>query len=178
MKLYVRHQSSPIGILSLYANDIALVGLFFPNADRTRLGRDFQQAREEENEMLVRASEELQDYFAGRLKTFTVPVTASGTDFQEDVWRSLQDIPYGELRSYGDVARSIGRPKAVRAVGGAIGSNPVAIIIPCHRVIGANDTLTGFGGGLDTKETLLNIEGHLIEGSKISRSGSFRCVTP
>jgi len=169
MNLYFKRQPSPIGGLSLYANDTALVGLFFANVDRAHLGDDFQKAREQENEILIRTSEELQAYFAGQLKTFTVPVAASGTEFQKAVWRSLQAITHGHLRTYADVARSIGRPKAVRAVGGAIGSNPIAIIIPCHRVIGSNDSLTGFGGGLGTKEYLLNIEGYTIARSKIIR---------
>ena len=170
MNLYCKRLASPIGELSLYAKDASLVGLFFPNADHSLLEKIYPGAQEKENGILAKASEELRSYFAGRLKRFTVPVAASGTDFQKAVWRNLQTIGFGELHSYADVARSIGRPKAVRAVGGAIGSNPVAIIIPCHRVIGSDGTLTGFGGGLDTKQTLLNIEGHVIDRLKISRS--------
>jgi methylated-DNA-[protein]-cysteine S-methyltransferase len=170
MNLYFKRLASPIGELSLYASDTALVGLFFPKADPGRLETIYPGAREKENDILAKTSEELRAYFADRLKGFTVPVAVSGTDFQKAVWNNLQTIGFGELRSYADVARSIGRPKAVRAVGGAIGSNTIPIIIPCHRVIGSNGSLTGFGGGLDTKERLLKIEGHVIDRLKIIRS--------
>ena len=102
--------------------------------------------------------EQLADYFAGKRKVFDVPLRLAGTEFQVSVLEALQTIPYGETASYGDVARQIGRPKAVRAVGAANGRNPIPIIVPCHRVIGSSGDLTGFGGGLDTKEKLLRLE--------------------
>lgn len=102
---------------------------------------------------------ELEEYFKGKRKVFDLPLDLRGTDFQVDVWKALLDIDYGETKSYLEIAEAINNPKAVRAVGGAIGSNPVSIIVPCHRVIGKNKKLTGFGGGLDKKIELLRIEG-------------------
>ena len=101
---------------------------------------------------------QLKAYFAGELQEFKVSRKPKGTDFQLQVWEALTTIPYGETRSYGEIARQVGNPKAVRAVGRANGANPIAVIVPCHRVIGANGTLTGFGGGLDRKEKLLQLE--------------------
>jgi O-6-methylguanine DNA methyltransferase len=101
---------------------------------------------------------ELDAYFCGELTAFTIPVDLAGTPFQLSVWRQLRAIPYGEVRSYADVARAIGRPAAVRAVGAANGANPVPIVVPCHRVIGSSGALTGFGGGLDWKRRLLATE--------------------
>jgi methylated-DNA-[protein]-cysteine S-methyltransferase len=101
---------------------------------------------------------QLREYFAGRRKEFELPLAPEGTKFQKSVWRELQDIPYGRTISYGELARRIGNPKASRAVGAANGANPIPIVIPCHRVIGANGKLTGFGGGLPVKEKLLDLE--------------------
>jgi O-6-methylguanine DNA methyltransferase len=108
---------------------------------------------------LQQAKDELQRYFAGERVQFSCPLDLHGTAFQIMVWKELTRIPYGETRSYGEIALSIGRPAAVRAVGAANGSNPVAIIVPCHRVIGSNGHLTGYGGGLPTKAWLLSLEG-------------------
>lgn len=102
--------------------------------------------------------QELDAYFSGALKRFTVPLDLRGTDFQVRVWKKLQAIPYGETRSYGEIASQVGRPKGARAVGRANGSNPVSIVVPCHRVIGANGSLVGYGGGLDRKTALLELE--------------------
>lgn len=108
---------------------------------------------------LIRECEaELGEYFDGRRKSFDVPLALKGTEFRLAVWRALQDIPYGETRSYGAVAEALGRPGAARAVGAANHANPVSIIVPCHRVIGADGSLTGYGGGLDAKEYLLKLE--------------------
>jgi methylated-DNA-[protein]-cysteine S-methyltransferase len=108
---------------------------------------------------LRRAVEQLNAYFAGELREFDLPLDLQGTPFQLGVWRALQDIPYGETISYGELARRIGTPKGSRAVGLANGANPIAIVVPCHRVIGSNGKLTGYGGGLGNKETLLALEG-------------------
>ncbi len=102
--------------------------------------------------------QQLEEYFAGDRKDFDLPLHLSGTEFQVQVLEELQRIPYGETTSYGDIAQRIGRPKAMRAVGAANGRNPIPIVIPCHRVIGSSGDLTGFGGGLDTKEALLRLE--------------------
>lgn len=101
---------------------------------------------------------EFDAYFAGRLQRFSLPLAARGTAFQQAVWQALCDIPYGETRSYSDIARTIGKPDAVRAVGAANGRNPLSIIVPCHRVIGQNGSLTGYAGGLEIKKTLLALE--------------------
>jgi len=115
--------------------------------------------RNDHNRWMNLAAEELRAYFAGGLRTFSVPLDMEGTEFQLRVWNHLTKIPYGETRSYSQVAEAIGRTKAVRAVGAANGSNPVAIIVPCHRVIGSNGKLTGYGGGLPMKKRLLELEG-------------------
>jgi methylated-DNA-[protein]-cysteine S-methyltransferase len=108
--------------------------------------------------VLLEAERQLNDYFAGKLRKFSLRFDFAGTEFQKEVWRALAAIPFGETRSYGDIARQIGRPKAVRAVGAANGRNPISIIVPCHRVIGSNGKLTGFAGGLETKAFLLKAE--------------------
>lgn len=106
--------------------------------------------------------DQLSEYFAGERREFDTPVTfIGGTPFQRKVWQELLKIPYGEVRTYKDIAREIGMPKAVRAVGGANNKNPISIIVPCHRVIGSNGALVGYGGGLDKKEYLLKLEGYL-----------------
>jgi methylated-DNA-[protein]-cysteine S-methyltransferase len=110
------------------------------------------------NPLLGEALSQLRAYFAGRLREFRLPLSLAGTDFQIRVWRHLQTIPYGETRSYSAIAQAIGRPSAVRAVGAANGANPVPIVVPCHRVIGANGKLVGYGGGLPLKKRLLELE--------------------
>ena len=115
--------------------------------------------RNDTHQWMIQAAEELRAYFAGSLRVFRVPLDMQGTDFQLSVWNYLLKISYGETRSYSQVAEAVGRPKAVRAVGAANGSNPVAIIVPCHRVIGSNGKLTGYGGGLPLKKRLLELEG-------------------
>ena len=113
----------------------------------------------ESNELLAEAANQLRAYFASKLRVFHLPLDLQGTDFQKNVWRQLQEIPYGEIRSYAQIAEAIKNPKAVRAVGAANGSNPVAIVVPCHRVIGSSGKLTGYGGGLPLKKRLLELEG-------------------
>lgn len=113
---------------------------------------------EVETELLRKAHSQLVEYFAGKRKNFQLPIHLKGTEFQKQVWAALQTIPYGETRSYGEIASQIGNPKASRAVGGANNKNPIMIIVPCHRVIGADGTMVGFGGGLDMKKELLKLE--------------------
>jgi len=108
--------------------------------------------------LLLRASSQLEEYFGGARHTFDIPLNFQGTSFQKTVWQALLDIPYGQTRTYGEIAVQIGNAKAVRAVGAANGRNPISIIAPCHRVIGASGQLTGFAGGLDAKRTLLLLE--------------------
>jgi len=102
--------------------------------------------------------QQMNAYFAKELRVFKLPLAPRGTPFQLDVWRALRDIPYGETRSYAQIARTIGKPEAIRAVGAANGANPLPIVVPCHRVIGSNGSLTGFGGGLEAKRFLLDLE--------------------
>ena len=144
---------SPVGVLTLTSDGRSMTGLWFEGR-----GAAESNAEQSSDRILDRACRELDSYFEGRLTGFTVPVNPQGTDFQRRVWSALQAIPYGVTRSYGDIARVIGSQSAVRAVGAANGANPIAIIIPCHRVIGANGSLTGFGGGLDRKRFLLDLE--------------------
>ncbi|WP_421241586.1 methylated-DNA--[protein]-cysteine S-methyltransferase [Aeromonas enteropelogenes] len=113
---------------------------------------------QQDGEALAPYLAEFKAYFAGRLQRFTLPLAVSGTAFQQTVWQALCDIPYGETRSYGDIARAIGKPNAMRAVGAANGRNPLSIIVPCHRVIGQNGSLTGYAGGLGIKKALLALE--------------------
>jgi methylated-DNA-[protein]-cysteine S-methyltransferase len=149
---------SPIGPLTLHSNGTAITGLEFedpkyPLADAPR-GDDA---------VLKQARRELDDYFAGKLTKFTVPTAADGTPFQRRAWAALLKIPYGATRTYGEQAVAIGSPLACRAVGLANGRNPIAIIVPCHRVIGANGSLTGFGGGLHRKRFLLDLERRAVQ---------------
>jgi methylated-DNA-[protein]-cysteine S-methyltransferase len=148
---------SPVGALTLVASDKGLTAILWENddPDRVRLGA---LVEEPENPFLIETERQLGDYFAGRLAAFTVPLDFRGTDFQKQVWAALLTIPFGETRSYAEIARQIGRPTAFRAVGAANGRNPISIIAPCHRVIGSNGALTGFAGGLAIKEHLLGIE--------------------
>ncbi len=129
-------------------------GLFWVN-HRLTVGR---VSRGEEPAPLQQAADELRRYFAGERVRFSCPLDLYGTPFQLSVWQALQDIPYGETRSYGQIAQLVGRPNASRAVGAANGANPVAIIVPCHRVVGSNGALTGYGGGVPTKAWLLSLE--------------------
>lgn len=145
--------SSPIGALRLVAAQDALVRLDLPN--------HVTEARTEsaiEHPVIRAAAEQLGAYFDGRLRSFDLPLELAGTPFQKEAWEALVHIPFGATRSYADQAKAIGRPSATRAIGAANGRNPIAIIVPCHRVIGANGSLTGYGGGTDTKRWLLDHE--------------------
>lgn len=157
-KSYVfKTMPSPVGQLTLVASDDGLAAILWPNDDPKRV-RLSPLAEDRRHPVLVETERQLQEYFAGARKRFTVKLDFKGTDFQTRVWRALLDIPFGQTRSYGDIARALGKPKAVRAVGAANGRNPISIIAPCHRVIGANGQLTGFAGGLKAKATLLALE--------------------
>ena len=146
---------SPIGPLLLAGDDAALHLLWFVNGRHVATP---DPSWVEDARPFKDVTTQLTAYFAGRLRAFDLPVEPGGTPFQSRVWRALRDIPYGETESYGALARRIGDPKAVRAVGLANGANPISIIIPCHRVIGSNGSLIGYGGGLPTKRALLDLE--------------------
>lgn len=148
---------SPVGTLKLIASDKGLTAILWQDDDPKRIR--LQPVKEGlKHPVLLEAERQLKQYFAGKLKTFTLPLDFVGTEFQKKVWAALLTIPFGETRSYGEIAKQIGNPKAVRAVGAANGKNPLSIIAPCHRVIGANGTLTGFAGGLEIKAYLLKLE--------------------
>jgi methylated-DNA-[protein]-cysteine S-methyltransferase len=148
---------SPVGALSLVATDSALVALVWRTAGQSRV--PFEVAAEDPQHPVLReTARQLQEYFAGARRQFDLPLEFRGTDFQRRVWAALLMIPYGETRSYGQIAEQLGNPAAVRAVGAANGRNPISIIAPCHRVIGMSGDLTGFGGGLDAKAFLLSLE--------------------
>ena len=144
---------SPIGPLTLVAAKGALLEVQFAEP-----GARASRPRQALEPVLEACAEQLAEYFGGRRKSFELPLAPQGTEFQRAVWSALAAIPFGELRSYSDIARDIGRPRAVRAVGAANGRNPLPIIVPCHRVIGSDGTLTGFAGGLEAKRRLLQLE--------------------
>lgn len=153
--MFYCHVDTPIGELLLAGDDEALSMIAFPAGPMRRSPDPDWVHSEQPFEEVKR---QLAAYFDGSLQEFDLPLKPTGTEFQLAVLDELRRIPYGETTSYGEVARRIGRPKAVRAVGAANGRNPIPIVIPCHRVIGRNGALTGFGGGLDTKKALLRLE--------------------
>ena len=154
--MIVRRLNTPVGELTLTASDTALTAIYFPGR---RDGRDGENRR---SEILDQACRQLTEYFAGKRTTFDVPLAASGTEFEHRVWALLRAIPYGSTTSYGELAKRLGDLSQARAVGAANGKNPIPIIVPCHRVIGANGDLTGFGGGIERKRWLLQHEGALL----------------
>ena len=150
-KIYFTEFASPIGTLQLRGTDAALTGVFMePHPEPRDAVRDDAPLRW--------ARQQLEEYFTGGRREFSLALEADGTDFQRRVWEALREIPFGGTVSYGDIARRIGNPRAVRAVGLANGRNPISIIVPCHRVIGADGSLTGYGGGLERKRFLLALE--------------------
>lgn len=159
MRVHYRHIDSPIGRLLIAAGDSGLRAIEFPH-NRHPVKRDGDWV-ECAHPLLDAAEQQLREYFSGQRRQFELPLDAQGTEFQRSVWAALQAIPWGQTRSYAQLAQAIGKPAAVRAVGAANGRNPIPIIVPCHRVIGADGTLTGFGGGLPTKQFLLRLEGAL-----------------
>jgi methylated-DNA-[protein]-cysteine S-methyltransferase len=146
---------SPIGPLTLVAADGALAGLYM---ERHRYRPAQETFGDRDDTPFAEATEQLEEYFAGRRTDFDLPLAPAGTEFQRRVWDELRTIPYGQTMSYGELARRLGRPSAARAVGMANGRNPISIIVPCHRVIGSAGDLTGYGGGLERKRHLLDFE--------------------
>jgi methylated-DNA-[protein]-cysteine S-methyltransferase len=153
-----KHVSSPVGTLTLVATDDGLAAILWEN-DRPLRVRLNLEAENASHPVLVEAERQLAEYFAGRRKRFALTLDVSGTPFQRKVWNALLTIPFGETRSYAQIAKQIGHPSAARAVGAANGRNPLSIVAPCHRVIGSTGALTGFAAGLDVKARLLALEG-------------------
>ena len=139
-----------LGIIGIKDNNKSITEIFF---SKDKIGDNIK-----ETDLIKACFRQLKEYFEGKRKEFNVPIEAKGTEFQNKVWKALLDIPYGETRSYKDIAIAIGNEKACRAIGMANNKNPISILIPCHRVVGSNGKLIGYGGGLDKKEKLLNIE--------------------
>ena len=142
---------TPVGPMALEGTEDALTALYLPNTPVEPVGA--------ETPLLAQGREELLEYFGGKRRTFDLPLKPQGTPFQQKVWSALADIPYGQTITYGELACRVGCPKGSRAVGQANHRNPLPILLPCHRVVGANGTLTGYGGGLELKEWLLRLEG-------------------
>lgn len=149
--MYFTTIDSPIGMYLIGASERGITYV-----ERFKEGDAIPEMKE--SPLLLKAKEQLKAYFSGEIKTFDLPLDTAGTAFQESVWEALRQIPYGQTVSYKDIAVTINNPKAVRAVGGANNRNPISIITPCHRVIGMNGKLVGYGGGIDAKEYLLKLE--------------------
>ena len=168
--IMVKRYASPCGVLLLgsMGNELCLCD-WAERKHRKCVDRKLMSAlkteyREGTSDVIALAIAEINAYFAGTLREFSVPIRQVGTEFQLCVWRQLQQIPYGTTTSYSKIAENIGKPRAVRAVANAIGANPISIIVPCHRVVGADHSLTGYAGGITAKRTLLQIEGVEITG--------------
>lgn len=160
--LYYKKVASPLGEITLRSDGEALTGLWFAD-DKHYGAKDIAGAAMADLDVFMQAEAWLAEYFAGREPKVSVPLKLQGSEFQMQVWRLLQDIPYGRLVTYGDIAKKIAAQKGVarmsaQAVGGAVGHNPLCIIVPCHRVVGANGSLTGYGGGMWRKVYLLELE--------------------
>ena len=154
MNIHALDVSSPVGILQLVSNEKHLLELNWPCAHRQLSTSNHTVA------ILTAAADELSQFFSGARRNFSVPLQPNGTGFQLSVWSELQKVGWGETCTYREIAERLGKPKGFRAVGGAVGRNPIPIFIPCHRIVGANGALTGFSGGLDNKQILLGCEGH------------------
>lgn len=155
--------ATPLGMMRLAANPMTLLGAWFLDQwDLPAMTDDWQQRPD--HPVVAQAGLELEQWFQNQRRSFDVALQAQGTAFQQEVWRALQALPFGTTVSYSELSRSIGRPRAVRAVAGAVGRNPISIFIPCHRVVGKDTSLTGFGGGLPRKQALLAHEGHRYMG--------------
>ncbi len=160
---------SPVGKLRLVGTEKAIHALLWSKERDTPVHSSIPMSRAHSVPLFLRARAQLAEYFAGERRTFDLPLNPQGTEFQLRVWRVLRQIPYGETLSYGEQAKQIGAPKSARAVGGANGRNPLSILVPCHRVVGSNGDLTGFGGGIDRKRFLLDLE---KAAKRVYRSGN------
>lgn len=156
--LSYKEMESPVGKLKLVANATALVAILWERERPNRVKLEMLKS-DPQQPILLEAARQLKEYFAGTRNEFNLPLEPAGTEFQKKVWQALREIPFGQIRSYLDLAKSIGSAKAVRAVGAANGKNPLSIVVPCHRVVGADGALTGFAGGLEVKAKLLAHEG-------------------
>ena len=162
MTLFYKEMKSPVGKLKLVASSNALIAVLWQEErpNRVKLGT---MNLDPQHPILIEAERQISEYFVGERIDFDLPLQLDGTEFQRKVWRALREIPFGETKSYQDLARAVGSPKASRAVGAANGKNPFSIVVPCHRVVGADGALTGFAGGLETKAALLALEARPVK---------------
>jgi methylated-DNA-[protein]-cysteine S-methyltransferase len=167
-RLHSTTHPTPVGVLTLVASDQGLRAILWPKLSPARAGIHPMPRRAPDHSILMRTAAQLDEYFAGSRTTFDLPLDLQGTRFQLAAWRSLARIPFGTTTSYGQQAAALGIPKAARALGAANGANPVCIVLPCHRVIGADGSLTGFGGGLPTKQWLLDHEASVLASNIVS----------
>jgi methylated-DNA-[protein]-cysteine S-methyltransferase len=158
MQYVYKYMNTPVGKLTLIGSDNGLAAILWENDNPGRV-RAKAEIEDDKHPVLVETEQQLTEYFAGKRQFFNLALDPIGTDFQREVWTALAGIPYGETRTYMQIALQLGNPKAVRAVGAANGRNPISIILPCHRVIGTSGALTGFAGGLEAKAALLSLEG-------------------
>ena len=164
VRIYIQYYDSPCGrlVLASFADRLCLCDWSdnpFSERNRRRIEKYLKATfKTETTSVLEETKRQLDEYFAGKRKAFDIELRLVGTDFQHEVWNALLNIPYGATKSYKDIAQCIGKPKAVRAVAGAVGANAISILIPCHRVIGSNHSLTGYAGGLEAKRVLLGME--------------------
>ena len=157
MSYYYKTMKSPVGELTLVASEKGLTAVLWEEEKPNRVPLEYL-ILDKKHPILLEVEDQLNEYFKGERKKFSLKLDPHGTEFQKKVWMALRSIPFGETRSYGELATQIGNPKASRAVGAANGKNPISVIVPCHRVIGSNGSLTGFAGGLKNKMTLLDLE--------------------
>ncbi len=176
--LYSTPHRTPVGELMLIASDQGLRAILWPKLSPLKAGIHPRPHRNPQHPILVKTAAQLDEYFAGSRTEFNIPLDLQGTRFQLAAWRSLADIPFGTTTSYGRQAAGLGIPKAARALGAANGANPVCIVLPCHRVIGADGSLTGFGGGLPTKQWLLDHEARVLAEPPSPLAGSGRGAGP
>lgn len=158
MNYVFKTMRSPVGTLKLVASDRGLAGILWENDKAARVPHLNSAVAAENHPVLLETEKQLNEYFAGARKEFTLPLDFTGTAFHKKVWQALLEIPYGETRTYGQLAKRFGSQTLCRAVGAANGRNPISIVAPCHRVVGANGKLTGFAGGLERKAFLLKLE--------------------
>jgi methylated-DNA-[protein]-cysteine S-methyltransferase len=165
MTLFYKEMKSPVGKLKLVASAEALVAVLWQKERPNRLNLDTLK-HDRRHPILLEAERQLREYFAGERTRFELPLEPRGSEFQQKVWRALRKIPFGKTRSYLDLAKTVGSPKACRAVGAANRENPLSIVVPCHRVIGTDGALTGYAGGLEKKSTLLALEARAAGATK------------
>lgn len=168
MSLSYKFLSSPVGKLKLVASSLGLVAILWENDDPERVRLGAIQQEDNSHPILALTEAELKEYFAGHRTTFSTRLDLHGTPFQKQVWEVLRRIPFGEIRTYGQIATQVGSPTAARAVGAANRRNPISIVVPCHRVIGSSGKLTGFAGGLQAKAHLLGLEDSRLEPPRLS----------